>query len=343
MKLYMHLDKYVFIFICLIVLYSCGKKNDGGQLSNASVITSNPVPPITGTIVNSNGILCNALRDSLMFTISASGTNPKIINVPNNLTSTDASWSPDGTKIVFCNNTGTGNKIFIINADGTDLKQITFDSGTQRFPTFSPDGKKLLFESSGGAFAIASTYQLHTINVDGTNEKQLTNFYTLNYNSDYTGQANWSPDGTQIIFVSNKDHLSNGVRILYIMNSDGSNLHKVFNDTRTMQCPFFSPDGKQILFEAATTSDIFYYYQIFKSNIDGSNEMQLTNFPHFSSGSSLFDAAWSPDGTKIVFVSNKDNSDVNATRTDIYIMNVDGSGIVRLTNDTRHKLNARWH
>jgi TolB protein len=91
--------------------------------------------------------------------------------------------------------------------------------------------------------------------------------------------------------------------------------------------PFFSPDGKQVVFESAVAGK----YQLFVMNTDGSNPRQIThdNTNHDT-------PSWSPDGRKFAFSSDRNGHSV------IYIINVDGTGEERLTEETKDNIHPEW-
>ena len=105
-----------------------------------------------------------------------------------------ASWSPDGKQIAFMSNREGGQKIFLMNADGSNQHAIT-SAGSYGSPSWSPDGSKLLIVGPGTLNCHnGGCNELYTINPTGTELKQLTH-----YSDDYESPR-YSPDGTQILF-----------------------------------------------------------------------------------------------------------------------------------------------
>jgi Tol biopolymer transport system component len=127
-------------------------------------------------------------------------------------------WSPDGKKIAYtCDpmsslfSTGSlVSQIRVINVDGSNMEKISRKNDSS--PAFSPDGEKIVFESSRDG-----NYEIYVMNADGTNQQRLTN------NSFVDFSPSWSPDGKKIVFTSDRD----GNRKIYVMNADGSNIRKL--------------------------------------------------------------------------------------------------------------------
>ena len=190
----------------------------------------------------------------------------------------------------------------------------------------STNENKILFSSEVNDIA-----HLYTMNIDGTNETKITNF-TNGTNPVWTGEASWSPDGTKIIFISSKDN-DNGSEI-YTINSDGTNLIRINHNTRGESNPIFSPNGTKILF-SSEVNDIAHLYTM---NIDGTNETKITNFTNGTNPVWTGEASWSPDGTKIIFISSKDNDN----GSEIYTINSDGTNLIRINHNTRGESNPTW-
>ena len=155
-----------------------------------------------------------------------------------------------------------------------------------------------------GKIAFASDrdgdYEIYVMDADGSNVTQLT------FNESNDTQPSWSPDGTKIVFISDRDSFERSYRI-YVMQSDGSNQQRLgFSDSRE-QFPVWSPDGSQIAYSVAETTDETYGTNIHIMNVDGSGDYRVTTvtgFKEYNLGS------WSPDGTHLAYSTdvNSENS-----------------------------------
>jgi len=137
--------------------------------------------------------------------------------------STNASYSPDGTKILYGSTQSGPCEIWIMNADGSDQRQLTFpddpDAPDANIPSWSPDGTKIVFWSG---FQRARG-NIFTMNADGSDRTQLT-FDGLSINND---NPTWSPDGKSIIFDSSR---ASGQSVTsWIMNADGTDQRLLFS------------------------------------------------------------------------------------------------------------------
>ena len=153
--------------------------------------------------------------------------------------------------------------------------------------------------------------QLYTMNQDGSDVLPITN------NAGDNDEAKWSPDWKKIAFRSSKD----GNDEVYIMNVDGSGEIRLTNDPAYDGGPDWSPDGKQIVFSSDRTGE----YGLYTINLDGSELHQIGNFKGFM-------PSWSPDGKKIAFSDGQD----------IFVINIDGTGLTNLTNARLRDYAPEW-
>jgi Tol biopolymer transport system component len=232
-------------------------------------------------------ILCGICVTTLFQTI-----NPSVDFSP--------TWSPDGRQIAFISTRYGNQEIYVMNADGTELKRLTKTSLDEWAPDWSPDGKRIVFVY--GPLA-KEEQQIYLINSDGSNRSQVTPVST-----DYTS-PDWSPDGKQIAFESFQDKSQQ----IYVINIDGSNLTKLTNIPAWKGGPAWSPDGKLIAFDMYTDPG---GPQVGFMNADGTGMKQLS----YNSAFFNTDPDWSPDGAQIVFSSGNQGSIQH-----LYVINSDGT------------------
>jgi Tol biopolymer transport system component len=187
--------------------------------------------------------------------------------------------------------------------------------------------RKIAFTYGGGAFSSS----IAVINEDGSGQIQLTN-------GGFIDQfPSWSPDGSEIVFQSNR--FGGNLNILR-MKADGTGIVPLtdFASSATSVDPAWSPDGTKILFVSDRAGGA--RGEIWVMNADGTNPLRLTTNSQSPSGSYFhdFEPAWSPDGTKIVFRSERDGF----ANSEIYSMNADGSNQTRLTNNAAEDKEPSW-
>ena len=146
-------------------------------------------------------------------------------------------------------------------------------------------------------------------------------------------KANTAPDPGIIAFLSERD----GIKSIYLISSDGSNIVRLETGLVEDGCPVWSPDGSQIMFVSANGTDLVSNLHrelnIYIVNEDGSNLTQLTH-----GESEIYDASWSPDGSRIVYSADP----LRIGRHNIYMTNVDGSGTVQITHSPSRDLDPVW-
>tara|TARA_Y100000817_G_scaffold294564_1_gene268568 strand:+ start:354 stop:1253 length:900 start_codon:yes stop_codon:yes gene_type:complete len=210
------------------------------------------------------------------------------------------SWSPDKTKFAYQGYDGGNAQVFVINADGSNKTRIGSPLANNETPRWSPDGTKIVYQSQ--------TQQIRVANSDGSNDISLRD------NSTSLAAPDWSPDGTKIVFSTGVIGTYNSTSLV----TTGVNAGDIVNKTE----------------EIIST-------EILVMNADGSNEVQLTTTPTYFNedndlrGGASNGPAWSPDGTKIAFATLRHYDDDGCERCiEIYSMNIDGSGLTRLTDSS---------
>ena len=134
-----------------------------------------------------------------------------------------------------------------MNADGSDVKQISTLKTVSTYPSFSPDGKRICFRcvtnDPGFQWDLTPAQrnsEVFVMNVDGTNPVNLSK------NAAFDGWPIWSPDGNKILFSSNRAGPAN-IGQLYVINPDGSGLQQITDGPGSFVQPSWSRDGKKIL------------------------------------------------------------------------------------------------
>ncbi|MGH9909918.1 MAG: DUF5050 domain-containing protein, partial [Nitrososphaerales archaeon] len=186
---------------------------------------------------------------------------------------------------------------------GSDVfvSRLSFKNGLVAFDTFR-DGN----------------WEIYKMNSDGTSPTRLTN------NAALDARPKWSPDGTKIVFSSNRD---SGNYEIYKMNDDGTSQTRLTNNAGVDEDSSWSSDGTKIAFQSTRDGN----NEIYVMNADGTSQTRLTN-------NTAFDGFpdWSPDGTKITFYSQRDGN------AEIYVMNADGTSQTRLTNNAVTDADPNW-
>ncbi len=225
----------------------------------------------------------------------------------------DPAWSPDGTKLAF----GLGGDaaesrtgLYVANSDGSGVRLLLEDSSGPTSPSWSSDGREIVFESGLGHEQTGSgNRDVYSIDVESGELTRLTDDPARD---EYPAL---SPNGTKIAFTRQQD----GVVDIYVMNADGAGVIQLTRGEGEGFRPAWSPDGTKIAFERNA--------HIYVMNADGTGVMRLTEGPAEDG-----EPAWSPDGTKIAFGRD----------ADIYIMNADGTEVTRLHESPRIESSPAW-
>ncbi len=254
-------------------------------------------------------------------------------------------FSPDARRIIFQAEEKGDNpfyQIFVMDLETLKHRRVSPGVGRTTCAYFHPGGNKIIFASShtdpeakkhqaaefqqreeDAKAGVRRRYkwdfdpfmEIYEANPDGSDLKPLT------HAKGYDAEGSYSPDGKQIVFCSQRD----GDLQLWIMNADGSAARKL---TDAPGCynggPFFSPDGKRVIFRADRKKKD--YLQIYVINSDGTHERQLTDIEGVNWG-----PYWHPDGKHVIY-SGADHSDPNARPNyDLWLLNVETGKKTRIT------------
>ena len=212
----------------------------------------------------------------------------------------EAYFSPDGRMISFqaVPKGESGYQIFTMNLRTREVRQISRDAKTCTCSYFRPDGKKIIFAASPEAPEVNQTgkykwdltpfMNIYEANIDGSDAVALTT------GPAYHAECAYSPDGSQIVYASNEDGSMN----IYVMRSDGTDVKQLTHTIHSYNGgPFFSPDGKKIVFRA--DRDVPDLLQIYVMDSDGSNLQQLTD-----NGAVNWAPFWRPSQEAIAYTTS---------------------------------------
>jgi Tol biopolymer transport system component len=197
--------------------------------------------------------------------------------------------------------------IFRVGADGSGLTRLTNTPGYDAEATIAKDGRIVFTSVRDGDM------EIYSMNGDGSDVRRLTNLPGPD------GGPFFSPDGSKIVFRGR--HPQPGAELddyfsllkqaiwrptnleLFVMDRDGGNLRQVTTLGGANFAPFFTPDGKRIIFSTNHKNPKGRDFDLYLVNVDGTGLEQVTFSPAFD-GFPMF----SPDGRLLVFASNRNQA-----------------------------------
>lgn len=272
----------------------------------------------------------------------------------------EAYWSYDSKYLVFQRTSAKDSlpcdQIFIGKVpenpgDKFEYKMISSGKGRTTCAFFTKDGKHIIYASThlgspdcppvpdrskyGNKYIwpLYDTYDIFMADLDGKIVKQLTT------SKGYDAEATLSPDGTKMIYTSDKD----GDIDLYIMDINTGEEKRVTNTLGYDGGAWFSPDGTKIIWRASrpkTPEEVKEYkaflaenlvaptnMEVFVANVDGSNVKQVTSY-----GQANWAPSYMPDSKRIIFASNHEYP--RGFPFNLYTINEDGSNLMKISRDS---------
>jgi len=199
--------------------------------------------------------------DIFIMNVDGTGTRRLTNMTDERLGARGPAWSPDGTKLAF--RSYVNPDIYVINADGTGLVNLTKRPEPDGSPEWSPDGRRIAFVSVPDRRPT-----LYVMNADGSNPVPLSVESDVKPGEGFWPAPAWSPNGRRIAFVSDRD----GNHEIYAIEPDGKNLVRLTNNAAEDAHPSWSPDGRQIVFHRR----VLGHAQIFVMNADGTAQHRIT-------------------------------------------------------------------
>ncbi|MCD6554272.1 MAG: hypothetical protein DRI52_06140 [Chloroflexi bacterium] len=278
---------------------------------------------------------------------------------------------PAARILVECERDGNSD-IFVMQADGSGLVNLTNHPAWDGTPAWSPDGTRIAFTSDRDG----DNPQIYVMNADGSDVVRLT------VSDGIDMMPSWSPDGQKIAFVSTRPYtltLEGGQLMIdagpeiWVMDADGGNPTRVSGGQEDQALyPAWAPDGPRLAYmnisdridlivhvlgeesgQSLTTGAPFASWSpawspdgsqlaFMATQEDGNKEIYVMNSDGSNwrnltnSPSAEADPAWSPDGQKILFISDRDG------HAQVYMMDADGSNVTRITHDEYEYARPVW-
>jgi Tol biopolymer transport system component/streptogramin lyase len=315
----------VILSVVVLVSLACGLTGNEApmkeptQVSSATAIPAQSEPVLLGE--GNNQIALGQGGDIYMATIGGEGFRPlsgnlimmaleedqgvRLLIGNDGIPRWDLTWSPDGNQLAFVSESGDGDgyEIFVVDADGNNVRRLTHENHHNSSPAWSPDGSQI-------AFVDDST--IYVMETNGSNVRRLAREF-------WNGDPAWSPDGSQIAFVSDRDDAGYEIYVMDI--AGGTDAFRLTENDIWEKNLAWSPDGSRIAFETfdpeQNTDRDIYVLQLESGVLH-----RLTDDGAFNTS-----PTWSPDSSLIAFSSKRGGGQ------DVYVMEADGSNVLPLTSD----------
>jgi Tol biopolymer transport system component len=299
--------------------------------SNTTTIGNTPVIEANATFIAVAGDFTKvASATSVAFAVNpilvASTTfTPMPVATSNVITATSLAKFPNADKrLLAFTQAVEGNNldIYAMHPDGSGLTNLTNDPERDCNPFWSPDGKRIAFESyrADGMFS-----QIYVMDADGSNVVQLTNGDTF-HQFQYLNP--WSPDGKKLLFKESNPQ--DGSLALYTVNIDGRNKTFIAKIPDLGSGPSWSPDGKHVAFITTSVQPepadrtVFRIYVV---NAKGGKPTNATKLLPLDEDLLSYEYTWSPDGQSIIFIASRIPGEDSESKYSTYVAGLDGKAL----------------
>lgn len=260
------------------------------------------------------------------------------INITNHSSGdSDPSWSPDGSRLAFVS-TRTGNaELFVMDVDGSNIVQVTDNQGSIRWPNWSPDGSMIAFSAN-----VNGQRDIYVVPAPGASSSQSKNSISTcdgpvqaTDHEEVDNEPVWSPDGSKIYFYSSRDGFG-GVWELAFSCDGATDIIKLTVEFEFGCAPSLGwslVDGyPKVSFVGKTdVGKNIDQYDIWTMDMDGSNQVNVTNHPGTD-----WSSTWTDDGDRLFFDTDRNGN------WDIYSINEDGSGLTQITDHPSDDRYPAW-
>jgi len=243
--------------------------------------------------------------------------------------------SLDGRWVAYVKYQKDALELWVYDLQSRQSHQLTSGGAVNIEPRFSPDGKRLAFVSTSyhGRFHIFvgdfSDGKLTGIQrLTGETRSNLPRFYYSEF--DHEISPAWSPDGQDLIFVSNRGHMYGTGGFWRMEAQPGSEMREIHNEETAWKArPDFSPDGKRVVYASYLGGQ---WHQLWIMPSEGGDPFPIS-YGDFDNTN----PRWSPDGTRIAFISNRDGN------TSLWVQQALGGAQRQVIAKEKQYLNTMGH
>jgi len=237
-------------------------------------------------------------------------------------------WSPDGRRIVYASYRDDAIELRLLDPDIGGSRALVADGAVNIEPRWSPDGGRIAFTSTRyegrwHVFVVEVGSDGRAGSVTRVSEDRESGLPRYYYNSvdQYLSPA-WSPDGRELLAVSNRGHIWGAGTIWRMPSRPGGTLREIRDEETNWRArPDWAPDGKRVVYSSYVGRQ---WHQLWLMTADGANPLQLTY--------GEFDATaprWSPDGRRVAYISNERGN------TSLWIVDMPGGGRMEVRAERR--------
>lgn len=232
-------------------------------------------------------------------------------------------WSPDGRYIVYASYRNDAVELWVVDRQTMDAHPLIANGAVNLEPHWSPDGKTIAYVSSDyegrwHVFLLPMEHGLATgppVRLTEDHDSGLPRYYYSRF--DHYISPTWSPDGKDLILVSNRGKIGGSGGFWRMEAKPGAPLQPLYDEETTWKArPAWSPDGRRVVYSSYLGRQ---WNQLWLMTADGGDPLQLTY--------GEFDATnprWSPDAKRIAYISNEGGN------TSLWLVDVPGGGRTRL-------------